>query len=311
VRVRPIRFWSACCALLLLAIACGGAKIQTKVAGTPEPDQPKFGYDANKYLGAGGHAAGTGAETRTSGSTTGGSGSPVQPRSNSIPTGGPSDIYGLGYNAFYYLNRTVPKIQIEIDAVKGYAPTRSAVDLLVQRLRSVADKPGGIQVLPYGTLPGQDEWSVDDLRKADQKYRNYHSSPDVAVIHILYVNGSSAEGALGVAFASGGCALFIQGIREGALPTVSAESVEKADIVHEVGHLLSLVNIGYTSPRDHEDPNHRGHSNNIESVMYWQIDNVGVFAVFRGLNRVPPTDFDADDRADLRDVKDRRLLVGN
>jgi hypothetical protein len=258
-------------------------------------------------------AAGSKGGSQRSGGSPPGPGTGAQAMPSSGPStviaqsGAPSDLEALGFNAFYYLNARVPKIVIEIDAVEGFEPKRSAVDLLVQRLGSVADKPGGVQVLPYGRLPGKPTWSVGDLAKADEKYRNAHSSASVAVIHILYVDGRSEEGWLGVAFRSGSAAIAIETLREGGLPTVPAEAVEKAAIVHEVGHLLSLVNIGYRSPRDHEDPSHPSHSKSLNSVMYHAVDDVGVYAIFRGLNRLPPTDFDGDDRADLADVKAGKL----
>jgi len=62
------------------------------------------------------------------------------------------------------------------------------------------------------------------------------------------------------------------------------------------------VNLGYHSPRPHEDPQHPGHSNDPNSVMYWAVDNVGV-ATLLGGHTAPPTDFDPDDRADLSDIR--------
>ena len=91
------------------------------------------------------------------------------------------------------------------------------------------------------------------------------------------------------------------------MPTVPAVAAEKATLVHEVGHLLALVNITYRSPRDHHDEENQGHSTNVNSVMYHAVDTVGVFTLFRGMNRQPPTDFDADDRADLADLKSSKL----
>jgi hypothetical protein len=40
--------------------------------------------------------------------------------------------------------------------------------------------------------------------------------------------------------------------------------------------------------------------------MYWAVDNVGVASLLGG-RTAPPTDFDADDKADLADVKLGRL----
>lgn len=294
--------------LAVLAVACGDGKAPPRAATEiSEPDRPSL----NDSAGVPGQSGAEPDEERRA------AGPPPPPNVGHPPVGGggegapqpsgPSDDAALGANSFFYLNGTVGKLVIEIDHVEGYAPTMAAVDLLVQRLRSVADKPEGIQVLAYGKIPGRDSWSLEDLKRAERQSRTNHSSPVAAVMHILYLNGRFAEGALGVAFSSSAAAVFIEDLRANEVPTVPAEAVERATLVHEAGHLLALVNITYRSPRDHEDPNSPGHSKNIESVMYAAVDNVGVFTVFRGLDRMPPTDFDTDDRADLADLKSGKL----
>lgn len=229
---------------------------------------------------------------------------PPAPKGTPPPEHVPTDDGPLGSNAFFFLNARVPRLVIEIDAVEGFEPSRGAIDLLVERLRSVCSKPDGVRVPPYGRIQGRETWTIGDVRRAEKASRTARNSSSQAVMHVLYLNGAPDQGgAIGVAYGASGAAIFIEEIRANALPTVPAEDVEKASLVHEAGHLLSLVNLGYESPRDHEDPEHEGHSTNPDSVMYPVIDNVGVFTLFQGLGRLPPTDFDADDRADLADVK--------
>jgi hypothetical protein len=199
---------------------------------------------------------------------------------------------------------------IEIDSVRGYEPTQAAVDTLIARLKSVADKPGGIQVVKHSVDGGRSSWTTAAVRGFEQEHRDHHNSASTAVIHVSYVDGESADGALGIAYSSSSVVIFAQSLRDNAIATVPAEDVEKAALVHEVGHLLAMVNQGYKSPRDHEDPEHQGHSKNINSVMYYAVDSIGVFAVFRGLNRTPSNDFDADDRADLNDIKTGKIKPG-
>ena len=72
-------------------------------------------------------------------------------------------------------------------------------------------------------------------------------------------------------------------------------------LVHEVGHLLGLVNLVYQSPVDHEDPDHPGYLGNDDSVMYWAIESVDVGNFIFGSW---PNDFDNDDRNDLAGLAD-------
>lgn len=238
----------------------------------------------------------------------------MQGQKRSDVAAAPIDDNGpLGINTRLYLSHDIPKLIVEVDAEKGYEPTSSALDRLRSRLASVADKPNGIQILPVETFTDdRSPWSEDDLLAVERKYRDNYSSRSAMVLYVLYVDGSYSEqsDALGLAYDSSTYAVFAEKIRESAAtPLVPAASIEQAVVVHEMGHVLALVNLGYTSPRDHEDPDHRGHSSDPNSVMYWAMDNVGVANLLGG-RADPPDDFDADDRADLEDLKSGRLTVG-
>jgi hypothetical protein len=225
-------------------------------------------------------------------------------------TRGPNDTASLGSNAYFYLNRTVPKLTVEIQAVSGYGPSTATLSLLRQRLQSVADKPGGVDVMPVANvIPGRSTWTIPQVQAVESKYRKHYSSNSDAVIYLIFVNGQpNPSGPIGVAYNASSDVIFEEAIRGASTPLVTVQEIEQACVVHEVGHILSLVNIGYTSPRPHEDSQHPGHSNNPGSVMYWAVDNVGVANLLGG-RTAPPDNYDSDDRADLKDVQNRKLIV--
>jgi hypothetical protein len=212
-----------------------------------------------------------------------------------------------GDNAAAYLRAAVPELVVEIDAVAGKGPRGETVDLVRRRLDAVVDKPGGMRFLPVGSVPAHGgAWSVDDLRAAERAHRDTHNAPGEASLYLLFVDGEPPrEGAIGMAYSASSAAIFSDQVATAATVLVSAASIERADTVHEVGHLLSLVNLGYTSSRSHEDDQHRGHSDNPGSVMYWAVDNVGVATLLGGRTQ-PPTEFDADDLADLAAIRSGR-----
>ncbi len=141
---------------------------------------------------------------------------------------------------------------------------------------------------------------MTDVAALEKKYRKEKSDPTgpKAALHMLYLNGRLDGDQLGVAYYATSVVIMQEFVRDLANPTVSAATIEKAVVVHEVGHMLGLVNIGYTSPRDHEDPEHKGHSKNRGSVMYWAVDTIDVLTILGG---GPPDRFDTDDLADLAD----------
>jgi len=117
------------------------------------------------------------------------------------------------------------------------------------------------------------------------------------------------DSTLGVAVDASTVALFGDSIEEAEPPIFarpSADEIEKAVLVHEIGHLLGLVNLVYQSPVDHEDPEHPGHSNNEDSVMYWAVETIGIAQFISG---TLPNEFDQDDLNDLAGISDGTIEV--
>ena len=192
-------------------------------------------------------------------------------------------------------------MMIEIDYTEGYEPQSETLSTLKSRIESVCDKPGGVTIKTTQTdFDHGDIWSADDVREIGRDTRETQPQDGSTLRwHLLFPNGSyENSGVLGVAVDASTAAIFLDDVRD-AEPwhgRPSAEAIETAVTVHEVGHLLGLVNLVYTSPVAHEDSEHPGHSNNEDSVMYWAIE-AGDLSSF--VSNDVPNDFDSDDRADL------------
>lgn len=201
---------------------------------------------------------------------------------------------------------------VEFDAVQGVAPSSTARDLLEQRMNERLRKPGGITLHIDDTIAaGRDTWSMDDVRDLEKRHRDERKGGGRAVLYVLYVDGHSAEDAgnqkvLGAAYSGSSIVIFQETVREvsSALLSASPEDIEAAVLVHEFGHLAGLVNNGIRMQRDHEDdnPDHgRHHSANEDSVMHWAVERSAIVNLIKGrVLPVPPTQFDADDIADMR-----------
>ena len=170
---------------------------------------------------------------------------------------------------------------IEIDHAPGYAPEASTVQLLIERLDDVCDKPDGIRaVITETEFSHSGTWSAEDVRDQALAYREAPPMDGATLRwHLLFpAGGYDDDSVLGVAVNAADVAVFRDSIddAENILRRPSAEDIENSVTLHEVGHLLGLVNLVYTSPRDHEDPDHPGHSSNEDSVMYWAVDSSSV-----------------------------------
>ena len=302
--------------LLLLTSAC--ARSAQQVA--PSPAGGKYGSGVNTDLGDGHAGSGSG---ESSGTTIGGGTADDGPRyATPPPYNGPGprsgsgdgraqvpsyDRSALGTNAGVYLRPGAKRIAIEVNAVKGKLPRQESLNLLAARVQEVAKKP--VTVLPVKTIEPQSSgsYNIEDIRKVEAENRKNYSneSGDPVVMHVLYLNGSF-EGSvavvaapLGIAYGASSVVIFPDEINRVAAAHPPG-TIESAVLIHEIGHTPSLVNIGYKSPRPHED-SAGGHSKNTRSVMYAAVERVDVASVFAD-ERIPTT-FDADDKADLADIR--------
>ena len=201
---------------------------------------------------------------------------------------------------------TYTSMVIEIDYQPGYKPESSSTDLLKERLESVCNKPSGIEIEFTETeFTNEDIWSADDVRVSGWEEKS-HDPRDGSTLYwqVLFPAGAYEDSSvLGVAVDASTISIFKDSIddSENVLRRPSAEKIENSVLVHEFGHLLGLVNTVYTSPADHEDSAHPGHSNNEDSVMYWAIESSSIANFF---DNELPTEFDDDDKQDLQGLAD-------
>ncbi|HVL81091.1 MAG TPA: hypothetical protein VM840_05805 [Actinomycetota bacterium] len=204
------------------------------------------------------------------------------------------------------LSSSTPKLVFEIAAVEGTGPNAAAVAGFVNYVSSIVQKTE-VEVMPVKSIPRQHE--AYDSQKVFEAMGNHrttnNSDPSVATVWILYVPEFS--GAAGVAWfgANGVIAMNHSAVNgPGAAAVGGAQRMERAVLTHEFGHVMSLINLAYKSPRNHEDPNSKGHSRNRNSVMYYAVEMVNPGNVIQGGT---PLEFDNDDKADLNDVRDGKL----
>ena len=203
---------------------------------------------------------------------------------------------------------------VEIDYEAGYMPEQSSTELLKTRLEQVCNKPQGVEILLTETnFEHEGQWSSSDVR--DKSWDEKSEDPQTGSTlywQAIFPSGQYAnDGVLGVAVDASTVAIFGESVDDAEGPIFnrpSAEEIENSVLVHEFGHLLGLVNLVYQSPVEHEDEEHKGHSNNEDSVMYWAIESANIGNIITGQL---PDDFDADDLNDLAGMLSGEIETDN
>ena len=246
------------------------------------------------------------------GTTSGGPTGTSRPRpGQTIPGNAPPasisypELAAVGTMAKTYLQPSPARsLVVEVDWMSGRKPASSSLAHLESILRRELAKPEGVVVRFGGEMATtRSSWTVNDMVAAERQFRAERSGGDRVTMWIAFVGGSFADAgsALGAAFAASAAVVFRDRIGDATSALLLASEIERSVLVHEAGHILGLVNIGYRSAADHEDPAHPHHSKNPDSVMYWAVEDVSVRNILGG---GPPDDFDQADRADLALLRD-------
>jgi hypothetical protein len=198
-----------------------------------------------------------------------------------------------------------PNIVIEVDVASSRTPTDANLANLKATVERVTGKPVTLNQRVV-QVKKQSSWSTDDLDRVEAEVRQAPAlSPGRVAVMLLYLDGAfMTDTALAVSYRGASVAVFPDSLSRAGGPLVAASAVEKAVLVHELGHLMCLIDISFRSPRPREDAQHPHHSTNRNSVMFWAIEDISVNNVLAG---GPPSTFDSDDEADLADLRAARL----
>ncbi len=174
------------------------------------------------------------------------------------------------------------RVIVEIQYVQGFEPAAAAVNNLKTFMEQRLHKPDGITV-KMKELPviGQAAYSVTDISRIEEQYREEYTTPDQLAIYFFFADSHSSKNTstgrvLGQAYWNTSMVLFEKTIQElsGGLGQPSRANLETVIFHHELGHILGLVNVGTKMVTNHQDPDpdHGAHCDNNACLMYWGIE---------------------------------------
>ncbi len=227
------------------------------------------------------------------------------PKAEPLPLQPSSDRRLVGSLGWALLSPEVPRVVLEVDQLGGAELSAQAIDALKQAL---ADDGGKATVeVVSGTVPEatppEGGYTLDDLVTVAGDHRDRPSGDGTAALHVLVLPGRfEARGVTGAAFHATTIAVFPEELGRMLPPGAGVAAFQAAVAVHELGHTFGLVN-RTGQGAFHEDPDHPGHTDDRDSVMYWAIESPSLVEIF-GFG--PPSTFNAGDRREMDAIRQER-----
>lgn len=235
------------------------------------------------------------------GSTPGGGGEEV-PQADPAELSAPSDRRLVGSLGWALLSPEVPHAVVEIDQLGGATVGQPAIDALEQAMREHGGK-ADVEIVMEEAATTRDVYTLEDLVSTAEEQRSRSSGDDTVALHVLVLPGRfESEGVPGVAFHATTIALFPEEIARLLPPGASVDAFEAAVATHELGHTFGLVNRTGVG-EFHEDPEHPGHTDDEDSVMYWAVETPSLGQLF---GSGPPSSFNEADRREMQNIREQR-----
>lgn len=215
-----------------------------------------------------------------------------------------------------------PILVLQLDFEKGTQPDPRALEWVMDNLRQVTHKRDiRVEMRELSDEPSNAgrNWSMGDLwKKHVTSYALENpalvDTNGTAYIHVLYLLGKFDDTSIGEAAGlavTNAVWIFPQSFVTRANGLLAPTNKDPTDyelgvLLHEVGHVLGLVNNGAPMVRAHEHAKYRHHSSNPDSVMFEGVEGGPDAAArwFEDHGTIYPIKFDADDLADLAAVRD-------
>ncbi|MES2331802.1 MAG: hypothetical protein V4539_19500 [Bacteroidota bacterium] len=188
---------------------------------------------------------------------------------------------------------TFTTLNLEIQYSPGMKPQDQSVTNLVNFLSTYLNKPGGINVVQtqVGSF-GASVAPLQDVVNFEDKNRSVYTGGNTISIWLYFADADySVQDVAGISFWNTSMVVFEKTIqaKTGGIGQASRVKVESGTLMHEMGHLLGLVNTGTTMVKPHEDASHIAHCSNSSCLMYYAIQTSGLMNMN---NSIPGLDVD-------------------
>jgi predicted Zn-dependent protease len=219
----------------------------------------------------------------------------------------PSNSLSVGASANELLSgEEYEKLIVEIQYPKGYVLPSGSVTDMENFLNKYVNKPQGIQVITTEiNVPANNQYTIAEIKDIEKNNRTQFNRVDTMATYLFLADGDYEENSgnnkvLGVAYQNTSMTLFQKTIQDlsGGIGQPSERMLTSTVLMHEVGHILGLVNVGTPMVTEHQDGAHGKHCDNDRCLMFWLAETGGI--VDNLLQLSSPPDLDSQCQADLK-----------
>jgi predicted Zn-dependent protease len=166
-------------------------------------------------------------------------------------------------------------LKIEVQYMAGYKPDEQALRNLHLFLARYLNKPAGIFINTKEIDAVADTvMNHQDLVALERRTRSEYTHKNTLAVHLVYTNGEYVNPRiLGLAYQNTSAVIFGKMIQKhsGRIGQPDRTKLETTVLLHEMGHLLGLINKGTDMQSDHKDDDHESHCSNKDCLMYYSI----------------------------------------
>lgn len=173
-------------------------------------------------------------------------------------------------------DRNYKSLTVEIQYMAGSKPEPMTLDYLRKFLQTYLNKPEGIKIV-LNELTGMQKRTLsrDEVLSIEKARRTQFVEGDRIAIYVLFTNGTHpGTKILGMAYRNTSAVVYGQAIDQYSTKAgkLTRQELETSVLLHEIGHLLGLVNKGSMPESQHVDPLHTDHCNNKKCLMYHSVE---------------------------------------
>ncbi|MBC7828258.1 MAG: hypothetical protein H7122_10975 [Chitinophagaceae bacterium] len=172
---------------------------------------------------------------------------------------------------------------VEIQFIAACKPEQATLDYLKSFLETYLNKPKGINIV-LNEIPviKQDALSRDEVLAIEKQKRTRFMNQDTIALYILFTNGvHPGNKILGMAYRNTSAVIYGKAIRKysSMAGRLTHQELETAVLLHEIGHLLGLVNKGSTPISQHIDSTFHDHCNNRKCLMFHSVETKNLSSI--------------------------------